>query len=125
MATSNHEPWSDARYHAFIVSILRAGSRRYPPKYEVLKEAYVDTRINPETKRLSKHYRCAECRELFPSRRVQVDHKEPVIGTTGFKSWDDYIERLYCSKSNLQTLCLTCHKTKTQLEKQLSLSKRK
>lgn len=54
---------------------------------------------------------------------VAVDHIEPVIPTTGWVSWDDYLNRLHHGK--LQVLCnfkglrdgkKSCHAIKTQLE---------
>lgn len=110
--------WTPARKHSFIVSILRSGSRRWPPKYEVLNESKTEKRINQKTGRLAQHYRCASCQVEWPAKEVQVDHKEPVVvPNVGFISWDIYIERLFCERTNLQVLCRTCHKLKSQLEK--------
>lgn len=112
------KPWTDARKKAFIISALRAGSRRWPPKFETLNEAKTEKKINTKTSRLAQHYRCNACKGEFPSKEVQVDHKVPVIDPEqGFISWDVYISRLFCNKSNLQILCVDCHKIKTQQEK--------
>lgn len=55
---------------------------------------------------------------------MQVDHIKPVVDpNTGFTSWDDFIERLYCEKENLQVLCTTCHDRKTLKEKKLRAKK--
>lgn len=49
---------------------------------------------------------------------MQVDHIKPVVSPTkGFQSWDDFIDKLYCEKDNLQVLCKSCHKEKTLKEK--------
>lgn len=108
--------WSDARKHAFIVSVLRAGTRRYPPKYEVLNEAKTEKRVNSKTGRVAQHYLCATCCGEFPSTGVQVDHIQPVVGKEGFVSWDKYIANMFCDKDNLQVLCIACHKIKTKEE---------
>jgi 5-methylcytosine-specific restriction endonuclease McrA len=114
MANSN---WTEGRLKSFITSCLRGGFRRYPPKYEVLKEAFVDKRLNEKTKRISAHYLCNECENIFPTKEVQVDHVKPIVNPAkGFISWDDFIANLFCEKSNLQVLCLTCHKSKTDKE---------
>ncbi len=116
--------WSPARKKAFIVSVLRSGTQRYPPKYETLNEAKTEKRINKTSGRLAQHFCCASCGKDFPAKEVQVDHILPVVDPSlGFVSWDVYIERLYCEKENFQILCRDCHKTKTQKEKKTRVSK--
>lgn len=49
---------------------------------------------------------------------MEVDHIKPVVDPQeGFVSWDEFINRLFCEKDNLQALCKTCHKIKTAKEK--------
>lgn len=116
-------PWTEGRLKAFIIAALRSATRRYPPKYECLNEAKTEKKINPKTKRLAQFYRCNACGMDFTSKDVQVDHIIPVVDPRdGFKTWDDYINRLFCDKSNLQVLCTTCHQLKTSQEKKLSTS---
>lgn len=113
----NGGQWTVSRYHSFITSLLRSGSRRWPPKYEVLNEAKVGKKINEETGRVAEHYKCAGCGQEFPAKKVQVDHIDPFIPLTGFTTWDDVIHRLFCEKDNLQVLCITCHSKKSAAEK--------
>lgn len=109
--------WTEARLKAFIISGLRATSRRYPPKFETLNEAKTTKKINSKTGRLAQHYRCNACKEDWPAKEVQVDHKKPVIDPKiGFIDWNTFIERLFCKKSNFQILCTACHKKKTKKE---------
>ena len=109
--------WSEGRIRAFITSVLRAGSRRWPPKYQTLNEAYVGQRINPKTNREGKHYLCAACCSEVPAKDIVIDHIDPVVDPQqGFVSWDVFIERLFCGKDNLQALCVPCHKIKTKEE---------
>lgn len=92
--------------------------RRWPPKWECLKEASVGKKINKATGRMAEHYKCAECKEDFPSKEVQTDHRSPVVEPeVGFVDWDTFIQRLYCDKENLQILCTSCHKAKTLTER--------
>lgn len=66
-------------------------------------------------------YRCADCQAVFPRKAVQVDHIDE-IGT--WTSWDVYIDRLFCDVSNLQLLCVPCHKAKTNRRSRASLDRR-
>lgn len=110
--------WTEGRKKAFITSTLRAGARRWPPKYEVLKEACVGTKLNAKTNRQAKHFTCNKCKKDYPSKEVQVDHIKPVVDPKiGFISWDVFIDRLFCEKKNLQVLCVTCHKVKSEKER--------
>ncbi len=110
--------WSLARRHSFIVSTLRSGTRRWPPKYETLNEAKTEKRINKKTGRMAQHYLCTSCQEDFPAKQISVDHKRPAVDPKkGWVSWDDFIEKLFCDKDNLQTLCRECHAKKTAEER--------
>ena len=112
--TRNAGRWTEARYRSFITSALRSAFRRWPPKFDVLKDACTGVKTNEASGRQAKHYRCAKCEKDFPQKQVQVDHKDP-IGTC--KTWDKFIARLFCEGTNLQVLCKTCHKAKTKGER--------
>lgn len=66
---------------------------------------------------MAEHYKCAICTNEYPASEIQVDHILPVITSAGFTTWDDYIERMFCDKENLQVVCIPCHKIKTDKEK--------
>lgn len=122
---SKHKPrnngqWTEARYTQFIRSALRAAFRRWPPKFEVLRNAFTEVKNNPASGRMAKHYRCAECGNDFPMKGVQVDHKQPVVNPKqGFVDWDTFIARLYCEAKKLQVLCKGCHSIKSKRERAL------
>lgn len=112
------KPWTPARHKAFIISVLRSGTRRYPPKYECLNAAKTEKKKNKKTGRLAQHYLCAMCKEEFPLTQVEVDHIKPVVDPIkGFKDWNTYIKRLYCKIENFQVLCVPCHKEKSLTER--------
>jgi 5-methylcytosine-specific restriction endonuclease McrA len=115
--------WTPARKKAFIISVLRSGTRRWPPKYETLNEAKTEKKINVKTGRLAQHYRCASCLEEFTASNIQVDHIIPVASIDGFSTWDSFIENLFCEKDNLQVLCVPCHAIKTKEERSENQSK--
>lgn len=117
----NGGKWTEARYRSFITSTLRAGSRKWPPKYETLNAAKTEKKTNEKTGRLAQHYKCAGCNSEFTQKDVQVDHIKPVIDPKkGFISWDMYIERMFCEGKNLQVLCKDCHLVKTKKEKEIA-----
>lgn len=117
----NGGTWSSSRYFTFIRSALRSASTRWPPKFECLKAAYVDTRINKKTGRMSKHYRCAMCFSVFPTKEVQVDHITPAGSLTRFDDLPGFAERLFCEINGFRVLCLQCHHQVTQAEKSNNL----
>lgn len=117
----NGGKWTEARYRSFVTSTLRAGSRKWPPKYETLNAAKTEKKVNKATGRLAQHYICAMCEQEYTQKDVQVDHIKPVIDPKkGFVSWDTYIDRMFCEGKNLQVLCKGCHTEKTKLEKEIS-----
>jgi 5-methylcytosine-specific restriction endonuclease McrA len=92
---------------AFLFAGLRRLSRFYPVKNEALRLA----------RKCPGQYECAACKKLFKVSDVVVDHIDPVIDPqTGFRNWDDYINRLFCPLSNLQVLDRECHSAKTKAE---------
>ena len=110
--------WTAGRLKGFITSVLRAGARRWPPKFETLSDACIGQKINTKTGRVAKHYSCNICKGEFTSKDIEVDHISPVVDPdTGFIDWNTFIDRLYCSKENLQAICKTCHKIKTKQER--------
>lgn len=110
--------WTEGRRRSFITSVLRAGSRKWPPKYKTLEQACVGTRTNEKTGRLAKHYKCAKCLDSFPAKEIDIDHIDPIVPVeTGFTTWDDFIKRLFCPVEQLQALCRVCHKEKSASER--------
>lgn len=114
----NGGEWTEARFRSFVTSALRAASRRWPPKYKALKNAFVGKKVNAKTGKVAMHYECAECNKHFVAVDVQVDHIDPVVDPKkGFQTWDKFIERMFVEIEKLQVLCKPCHKTKTDQEK--------
>jgi 5-methylcytosine-specific restriction endonuclease McrA len=118
--TRNGGKWTEARFRSFVTSTLRSGTRRWPPKYDALKAAFTERKVNKKSGRQANHYLCAACEETYPSTQVQVDHKEPIGPNLG---WDLFIEALFCEADNLQVLCKPCHKKKTKKETSLRFQK--
>ena len=116
----NNGQWTEGRFRGFVTATLRAGMRRWPPKWAVKEKAKVGIKLNRRTGRKCIHYLCASCGNGFPNSLVQVDHILPVGSS---KTWDEYIERLFCEAGNLQVLCKACHKKKTKIDNQANRSR--
>lgn len=112
--------WTDAKYKNWIISLLRRGTMRWPPRNEVLREAKTEKKTNVNTGRIAQHYKCSGCSKDFPAKEVRIDHIHPIVDVRkGFETWDIYIGNMYCGKDKLQVLCLSCHKDKSENERQL------
>jgi len=114
--TRNGKRWTEARYRSFITSALRGAFRRWAVKFDVLKASFTSVKTNRQTGRKAQHYRCSKCAKDFPQKQVQVDHIVPIGRDL---SWDEFIEKLFCERDNLQVLCKTCHKEKTKSENKI------
>jgi 5-methylcytosine-specific restriction endonuclease McrA len=109
--------WTPAKFKQWIISLLRKGTLRWPPRNDVLKAARTGKKLNKLTNRMCFHYKCNKCKKEFPSSKIAVDHIKPVVDVnTGFTTWDDYINRMFCSIHGFQVLCSTCHDKKTEKE---------
>jgi hypothetical protein len=47
---------------------------------------------------------------------MRADHITPIVPVTGFDTWDNTIDRLFCEIEGLQALCVDCHAVKTKEE---------
>lgn len=112
----NGGQWTESRFNSFIKSALRSASIRWPPRYTILTEAFVGSKVNKKTGRMAKHYKCNCCGEEFPLKEVQVNHIRPVVPVEGFTTWDEVIERMFCEQDGLEVLCVPCHKLRTEEE---------
>lgn len=117
--------WTEARFRSFIKGNLRRSTQKWKPIQDCLRSARVARGL----------YLCNDCQEHVPTttrdengkrvKNVHVDHILPIIDpTTGWVSYDDMIERMFCELPNLQVLCHACHKKKTDEEKALAKLRR-
>lgn len=104
-----------SKYWSLIRSALRTGMRFYPPKIEVLTKA--KRPYTGENKRIKSVYECAHCKQTFTIKNVQVDHIKPAGKLLDYTDLPKFVETLYCDVNNLQVLCVTCHRTKTNNER--------
>lgn len=113
--------WTDAAFWGFLRSLLRAGTRKWPP---IVRHAKLRCR-RPYTgpnKRQRWEYQCAECGQWFKdevkdkSQRLHVDHVIPAGSLRSLADLPGFVERLFCESDNLRVLCTPCHKIKTDSE---------
>ncbi len=115
--------WTDAKFKGWIISLLRRGTMKFPPRNECLKAAKTEKKINEKTGRMAQHFKCAGCGGECTSTNVVADHISPVVDPdVGFIDWNTYIERMFCPVDNLQVLCNngenSCHHKKTKQERE-------
>jgi len=108
----NNGKWTEARFHSFVMSALRKASQRFPAKHESKKAARVKRGVY-----MCAGYNCDP--HETPAKHTHIDHIEPVVPLTGFTSWDDIINRLFCNSDGLQVLCSECHTAKTKEERRI------
>lgn len=98
---------------SFLIPKLRSASLLWPARNEVLKRIRV----------ARGEYQCESCREIYKAKEIHVDHINPVISVEeGFKDWDSYVTRLFCTAEELQGICKICHDIKTETEKSLRVT---
>lgn len=91
----------------FLKNKLRRISYMWPPMKEAVQKARIERG----------KYKCASCEGIFGPKQINRDHIEPVDSpTTGFTTWDNYIERLFCPVEGIQILCTQCHEAKSYRE---------
>lgn len=113
--------WSEAQYVAFIKSQLRGASWKWGPTVETHREA----------RRGRGQYECNVCKQIVPptlnrQKNIAVDHIIPIVNPeTGFTSWNDFVNGLFCEKDNLQLICKACHTKKSKEESDRAKERRK
>lgn len=117
---------TEAMFTTFIKSQLRGATWKWFPVSECLKAA----------RHIKGWYLCNGCKNVVPAtkknaagkrmKNVFVDHIKPIVNPiTGFTTWDEFVNNLFCEKDNLQLLCGDCHTAKTNEEKKLAVEARK
>lgn len=106
----------EAKAHYQILRALKRCFSRSDMHRNVLKKAKHETKKGP---RGGARYECASCHRDFMLKDVQVDHIEPIIplNKKGIElSWNFIINQIFCDEDNLQVLCHSCHKKKSNRE---------
>lgn len=103
-------------------NLIKGALRRLFARSPIVQEVKLSA-LHPTKRgvRGGKQYRCKKCRGLYGSNKVQVDHISEIVDIIPVKhmSYNMLVERIFCKKSNLQVLCLTCHAEKTNKYKKI------
>ena len=107
---------------AAIRGALRRAFARSPFVYEIVQESRREVpKYNKDGSLAKKPHvqrQCEVCNTWVGSTKIVVDHMLPVISVEdGFQDWNEFMERLWCDRSNLQRICSSCHDVKTQQER--------
>lgn len=80
---------------------------RWSPERRAIKDASKDKKYG--------FFICQSCEDSV--KKIQIDHIIPVgKAPKGWKGWDKYLQKLFCPVSNLQALCVKCHKIKSKID---------
>lgn len=113
--TRNAGTMTDSMFWSFIRSALRNKSRWWKP----ITQCKMQSRraYKGPLKRQKFEYQCNECKNWFPEKNINVDHRVPAGSLNNGDDLKGFVERLFCEQEDLQVLCSDCHDVKTKLEK--------
>lgn len=101
------KPRKPINRNTWVKTKLRSASLLWPARAEAIKAARAERG----------KYKCAECRELFIRSQIQLDHINPVVDPkTGWTTFDDFINRLFCDAEGFRVLCRQCHDSITMVQ---------
>lgn len=116
---------------AYMKNAIRRMSYRFPSRTEALAAVRIPRPDNWSNKRVKWLVPCAFCKELFEMANTQCDHITPIIPVTGWpaaptselytcgsddKDMNVLVYRTFVSAKELQILCKSCHKLKSDAE---------
>lgn len=113
--TRNAGTFTESMFWSFIRSALRNKSRWWKP----ITQCKMNSRraYKGPLKRQKFEYQCNECKNWFPEKNINVDHRIPAGSLNCAQDLPGFVERLFVEVEGLQVLCETCHNIKTQNEK--------
>ena len=96
---------------SFILNTLRRGTYRWYGRWQAEKRSNLGRN----------QYYCEnpECGVIGKKKEFQMDHKIPVVLTSGWDSWEGVLDRMYCDPDQMWRLCKPCHGEKTAAENRL------
>lgn len=114
--TRNHNTWTESEFWTMIRSALRRRTIYWKP-ISVCRDKSRRNYSGPN-KRQKFEYQCNMCKEWFSGKNITVDHITPVGSLNCAEDLPNFVNVLFCEVENLQTLCQSCHDSKTKYEKE-------
>lgn len=109
-----------AKERSLIMNAMRRAFARSELRRQVM-EASIIGYYDANRPRVKKWVTCNVCKKPTPKYSAVVDHIIPVIAVdSSFEKQgvEVTVDRMWCDKSNLQTICESCHTDKTSQERQ-------
>lgn len=120
--TRNNGSMTEAAFWGWIRAALRNRSRFWKPVAECKKKAR--RKYQGKSRRQKWEYQCANCKNWFPAKSINVDHIVPAGTLRCSDDLKGFVERLFCEVDGLQCLCNKCHDKKTKLERDEAKTRR-
>lgn len=102
-------------------AIMRVFSRS-ELRRKVIEASIIHGYVDATRSRVKTWCRCLLCLVPTPKSYMEVDHitpKIPLNSSLESMTWDELIEKTWCSITNLQAICESCHNVKTKYENSL------
>jgi len=127
----------DEKTLKFVLNVLRRGTVRWSGRSECLRLASLkvwegeyyktntkDGKHKKGDKKFKTYWRCAKCKKKYRDQGfMEVDHIKEIGSYKG--NLLAYASRMYCKQSNLQALCVVCHKAKTTASARVRFKRKK
>ena len=113
--TRNGGTWTESRYWSAVRSTLRRGFKYWKPAVDAKIAAR--RKYEGENKRQKWEYQCAQCKDWFMEKEIQIDHINPVGTLRSEKDLIQFLRNL-TPENGFQVLCKKHHKEKTLKEKE-------
>lgn len=103
--------------------LIKGAVRRAFARSALHREVLIRQKVphaDPTRPRVKTWYECQGCKKKFAGFQLSVDHINPIVPvdtTLEHMTWDELINNTWCDEKYLQTLCDTCHDTKTEEER--------
>lgn len=114
-----NNPRITAKERGLIKGAIRRAFSRSELREKIMARARI-SHSDPTKPRCRKWILCEVCKSPSPEWSSDVDHIEPLIPigrTMAEMSMDELVDRTWCPEENLQAICLTCHDSKTKMER--------
>ncbi len=113
--TRNNSTMTESMFWSMIRATLRNKSRWWKPIAQCKQNA--KRKYKGPNKRQQWEYQCAQCKDWYAEKNINVDHIIPAGQLQSGKDLEGFVDRLFCEVNHLQILCINCHDIKTKNER--------